>query len=345
MRLVASFRLLGADWPQRSSHMLGVLAPSHGLVFGGELEPRRPVAPASYAYPLLPGMPRRGKNELPSTGDVPAGRVGAGEEAGWYKVQYREARAVWEYIKDSKGDAPVGRSYCTGTVLGDTIYVHAGCLLSGRLSDLYAYDIPSQTWSRLADAPGEPRGGTALIAAKAVIDVSEKDVLLRWGGFAGHELGEDNALDVYTPSSNTWRTFHPQGPEGKPGPRSVHGFAPLAITSPPGDTERAVALMWMGERDPATNGHAGVSLFWDDAWTLLQVPVSDPSDASGGFIWRPLAINRSSIPEARGWFPVVDVPTGPSERATLARILMHGGLLSSNQRSGEAWLLEVRRDT
>lgn len=92
-------------------------------------------------------------------------------------------------------------------------------------------------------------------------------MLLRWAGFAGHELGGDNTLDIYVPSTNSWQTVQPATPAGAPGPRSVHGFAPLLIT---GDSESLVAVMWMGERDPSSSGHEGAGAFWDDVWGLVQ---------------------------------------------------------------------------
>ena len=45
----------------------------------------------------------------------------------------------------------------------------------------------------MADAPDPGRGGTAL----ANVTIDGKDVLLRFGGFAGYELGSDHVLDIY----------------------------------------------------------------------------------------------------------------------------------------------------
>ena len=94
--------------------------------------------------------------------------------------------------------------------------------------------------------------------------------LLRWGGFAGYELGGDNALDIYLPSSNSWQTVYPSTPDGAPGPRSVHGFLGVNLGGPGTNAEKLVAVMFMGERDPSALGHAGAGAFWDDVWGLAQ---------------------------------------------------------------------------
>ncbi|KZV97457.1 hypothetical protein EXIGLDRAFT_730675, partial [Exidia glandulosa HHB12029] len=356
----AKFSLISSDWPARSSHSLGVLAPSHALVFGGELEPRKPVPAAAHALPLLPGKPL----ELESTGTVPIPRVGAvllpdptaessfwlwggrggkdmapleGDDAGPYFVRFADAQAQWERVS-AKGDAPLGRSYHCGAVLGDNLYIHAGCPVSGRLGDLYSLNVTTRTWARAADAPGAPRGGTVLAATKVQVDGAEQDALLRWGGFAGYEIGADNDLDVYLPSTNSWRTVKPAAPDGAPGARSVHGFTPLQIV---GDNETLVAVMFLGERDPSSLGHEGAGAFWEDVWGLFQSKDTDAETL--GLSWRQIELDASASPEPRGWFAFTDVPVAPSERSSVGRVLMHGGLLSSNKRSSEAWLLEVRK--
>ena len=60
------------------------------------------------------------------------------------------------------------------------LYIHAGCPASGRLATLHAYDLATHTWHKLADAPEQPRGGTA-IAAVSLSPGSEL-VLVRFGG-------------------------------------------------------------------------------------------------------------------------------------------------------------------
>lgn len=156
-------------------------------------------------------------------------------------------------------------------------------------------------------------------------------ICISFQGFAGVELGSDHTLDIYYPSSNTWKTTtpSPSTSHGYPGPRSVHGFVPFSHPSYP----NAVALLYHGEKEPSKDGHAGAGEFWDDVWLLQSVD----GDGSDSLDWIYVSVEGLS-PEGRGWFPsasFVDVETGKT------KAVLHGGLLSSNERSGELWVLEV----
>ncbi|KAF8125431.1 hypothetical protein EV363DRAFT_1586337 [Boletus edulis] len=65
---------------------------------------------------------------------------------------------------------------------------------------------------RLADAPAQPRGGTAI--ATVTLTPDSELVLIRFGGFAGFQLlqvtqGTPPPLHIYTPSTDTWSTVSP----------------------------------------------------------------------------------------------------------------------------------------
>lgn len=164
-------------------------------------------------------------------------------------------------------------------------------------------------------------------------------------GFAGYELPTSNTLDIYAIASNTWHTVVPSHDpsHGYPGPRSVHGFVPFSSSVPA--LKNVVALLYHGEKDPSSLGHAGAGEFWDDVWVLVQEsPFTVPSSegetnaSSGGLAWRNVRTNGAQ-PEGRGWFPggcYVDEDKGGSTKAVL-----FGGLLRNNERSGEGWVLEV----
>ncbi|KAF8436643.1 hypothetical protein L210DRAFT_3505811 [Boletus edulis BED1] len=86
---------------------------------------------------------------------------------------------------DSDTTTPLGR--LTSHVLYQgKLYIHAGCPASGRLATLHAYDLATDTWYRLADAPAQPRGGTAIAAVTLTPD--SELVLIRFGGFDGFQL-------------------------------------------------------------------------------------------------------------------------------------------------------------
>ena len=150
-------------------------------------------------------------------------------------------------------------------------------------------------------------------------------------GFAGYELGADHALDIYDISSNVWSTVTPSPDDvhGYPGARSVHGFVGFSHANIPS----AIALLYHGERDASSLGHAGAGKFWNDVWVLQE---GEEKEGNGGLQWKFISIEGES-PEARGWFPPAAF-TGPDGNT---KVVLHGGLLSSNDRSDELWLLEL----
>ncbi|KAI0715002.1 galactose oxidase [Earliella scabrosa] len=239
----------------------------------------------------------------------------------------------WERITAANEDeAPAPRSYHTAVAHGDRIYVHAGCPETGRLSTLHAFDVKGLRWKTLAPAPDPGRGGTALIATKVA---GEKDVLLRYGGFCGHELPAAGEVDIYVVSVDRWATVQPTADpiHGTPGARSVHGFTPFQ--SPLPELANAVAVVYHGERDASSQGHAGAGTFWDDVWLLSKEP---GDDLLAGWAWQRLdVIGDDHLPEGRGWFPPVSWVDSNGE----TKVVMFGGLLSDNTRSDELWELEI----
>lgn len=151
-------------------------------------------------------------------------------------------------------------------------------------------------------------------------------------GFAGYELGSDHTVDIYYPTSDTWITVvpAPSSSHGYPGARSVHGLVPFSHPFYP----TAVALLYHGEKEPAKDGHAGAGEFWDDVW-LLQATREDHEN--GGLEWVRVPVEGPS-PEGRGWFPSASFVEAKSG---MTKVVMHGGLLSSNKRSEDTWVLEV----
>jgi len=135
-------------------------------------------------------------------------------------------------------------------------------------------------------------------------------------------------MDIYDISSDTWKSVvpSPDPTYGHPAPRSVHGFASFRSNK---HTE-AVALLFHGEKDASAVGHAGAGTFWDDAWMLSFNPIH------GRFSWTMLNV-ESTKPEARGWFAYAS--SGEYEETT--SVIMHGGLLSNNERADDMWLLRI----
>ncbi|KAI6100354.1 galactose oxidase [Pisolithus sp. B1] len=251
---------------------------------------------------------------------------------------------IWERLEstnDESGEAPALRSYHASALAGDKLYIHAGCPSTGRLATLHAYDLASNTWEQRADAPGEPRGGTSI--ALVAFPSLQEQVIIRFGGFAGFELPNVTPppLDVYIPSADTWLTLTPSPDpvHGYPGPRSVCGLVPFVApssTAVDGKNNIPIALLYHGEKAPSSLGHGGAGEFWDDVWAL----VSSPSSSFGNAVteWKKLDIVGPEKPAPRGWFPPASYITPEGK----TRIVLTGGLLSTNERSGEVWVGDVQ---
>ncbi|KAF8444134.1 hypothetical protein L210DRAFT_3534039 [Boletus edulis BED1] len=179
-------------------------------------------------------------------------------------------------VNDDSDVAPVLRSYHASALVRGKLYIHAGCPASGRLATLHAYDLATHTWYKIADAPAQPRGGTAISAVSLTPD--SELVLIRFGGNF-----------YYMPSTNTWLTVYPApDPEhGFPGARSVHGLVPFVIRTNATLEGIPVALLHHGERDASSVGHAGAGVFWNDAWLLV---VTSTSTSTPSLEWKKLRV-------------------------------------------------------
>ena len=121
--------------------------------------------------------------------------------------------------------------------------------------------LSSGQWSSLASAPEPARGGT-VITAVLPPKKGSPNVLIRWGGFCGYELG--GPLDIFNTVTGKWES-HPSAIEGsseEPAKRSVHGLvafpAPKSVETGSGRKD-VVAIMFLGEGTgaPAELGHDG----------------------------------------------------------------------------------------
>lgn len=202
--------------------------------------------------------------------------------------------STWTKITPSSSNYPCARSYHTATVTSTHLIIHAGCgdATTGRLNDTWFFDITSRAWTKAADAPGDPRGGTAI----AVLN----NKLWRFGGFNGKtELGGSiDSLDLSGSNLGeaTWQTSTFGDVAGlsreddkdltaggtAPGPRSVHALLPLG----------GKLITLFGEGKPShTGGHDAAGNFWDDVWAY---------DTALGK-WEKVNVEGEK-PAARGWF-------------------------------------------
>jgi len=350
MPLIASWKPLSlaptaAQALTRSSHAL-VAHAGKAYIFGGELKPRIPLDAELHVVDISSGNHNFVQAQTASAegAEVPAPRVGTalakvgnalylwGGRGGkdmkplsgelWKFDLGKQESGKWEKLA-TKGDQPEERSYHVLTgVAPNTLYLHAGCPPTGRLSTLHALDLPTLTWHTLTDAPEPARGGTVLAS---IPSIGSAGSLIRFGGFSGYELG--GPLDIYDISRNKWESVTPRGEI--PSARSVHAL--LGIPNPNTKKEGSglVAIMYGGERDPAPKelGHDGAGRFLSDVWGLKRT-------ADGNWTWEKATLKEGTdIPQPRGWFA--------SDITENDEVVVQGGLNENNERIGDAWVLTV----
>ncbi|KAJ6785602.1 hypothetical protein PWT90_00474 [Aphanocladium album] len=324
-RLVATQRLY------RSSQTVTVVG-QQAYTFGGELIPRQPVD-NKFDVVDLSGKSDHIVQTIASPTEAPIPRVGSTSTAlqkriwifsgrGGLEMRpieengsfwcYEPETSSWTLVKptDESAPYPAGRSYhCMASDSISKIFLHAGCPESGRLSDLWAFDIESNTWTELPSAPAAARGGASVAYIQGK--------LYRMNGFDGNaELG--GAIDVFDMASETWSTlsYTPNGVQG-PEPRSVATLLPVTVHG------KVYLVTMFGERDPSALGHAGAGKMLGDAWAW------DVEQSR----WQKLD-THDERPEPRGWF---DADVSHSEVGDT--VILHGGVNEENKRLGDVWRL------
>ena len=226
--------------------------------------------------------------------------------------RYSPAQGQWDLITpaDPNSTYPAGRSYHASTTDGaENIYISAGCPESGRLCDLWSFNVAQRAWTQLPNSPAPGRGGSSLayVAGK----------IYRMNGFDGtKEIG--GAIDVFDIASSAWSSisFASDGPEA----RSVSALLPVQV----GGKVHLATLF--GERDPSSLGHAGAGKMLSDAW-LFDLESQKWSKVEG---------KGDGTPAPRGWFDAAVAQDAGGKQA----IVVHGGLAEDNSRLGDVWKLE-----
>lgn len=310
---------------QRSSQVVAAVG-GQAVVFGGELKPRVPRDNQVHLVDVSGGS----RIQSLDTTNGPSPRVGSaaavvgdrvylfsgrgGEEMAPIEEKgalwaYSPKDNSWELIQPVEGSYPAGRSYhCAASNDQDKIYIHAGCPESGRLSDLWSFDLSEKKWTQLRSAPDPARGGTSIAYSNGRI--------YRLNGFDG-KTEQGGQLDVYDPEHDTWKTisYTPDGTAG-PSARSVSCLLPAVIRN------KNYLVTMFGERDPSSLGHQGAGKMLSDVWVF-------DIDSQA---WKEVTITGDK-PEARGWFDA-DTIHG-------AQLVVQGGLSESNERISDIWVLDL----
>ncbi|KAH6854771.1 kelch repeat protein [Chaetomium sp. MPI-CAGE-AT-0009] len=337
-------KLASSERLKRSSQSLSVLG-SQAWIFGGEVLPRQPVDNRFDVIELGSQAPQTAATTLEAPTTSPTPRVGAAAttlnnntlylfsgRGGLAMAPIEEHGALWRYTPsqspsqspgtwallppvDPSAPFPASRSYHAMASNGrDTLYVHAGCPEKGRLSDLWAFHVPSRTWTELPPAPPPSRGGTSIVVVG--------DRLYRMNGFDGarEQGGAVDVLDLDLVAGGGWETvgFKPDGVRG-PEPRSVGAVVAVRVKG------RELLVVLFGERDPSALGHAGAGKMLGDVWAF-DVERGEWAEV------KPLG----EAPVARGWFGADVVAVDGGDDA----VIIHGGLAEDNSRLGDVWKLQ-----
>jgi len=237
------------------------------------------------------------------------------EESGAVHI-FNPKTSTWRKVDPSSTDYPAARSYHCSTSTSDAILIHAGCGNAdvGRLNDLWSFDISTKAWTKLTDAPGDPRGGSAIAFDK------NGNRLWRFGGFNGKtevggvidhiELGNGKAQDAQ------WSSIDFETSEDKsssPGDRSVTGLHALA-------DGRLITFFGEGKPSP-TGGHDAAGNFWGDVWIFDEKSKS----------WVEVD-QQGETPGERGWFGSDAYGDG---------VVVWGGIDKDNDRIPDGWVLKL----
>ncbi|KAF9046948.1 kelch repeat protein [Hymenopellis radicata] len=225
--------------------------------------------------------------------------------------RYHTSQGLWDLIepRDPFASFPVGRSYhCVASDDKDTIFVHAGCPETGRLADLWAFNVRSRTWTELPEAPSPARGGASITVCDGK--------LYRMNGFDG-KAEQGGSLDIFDLGEAVWSSvsYEPNGVQG-PEPRSVSALVAVKVQ------EQWHLLTMFGERDPSALGHAGAGKMLGDVWAFDV----------GHRKWAKIEPEGDG-PAPRGWF-------GADVTKDKYAVIVHGGLAEDNSRLGDVWKLQ-----
>ncbi|XP_051136699.1 nitrile-specifier protein 5 [Andrographis paniculata] len=296
----------------RSSHAIAIVG-DKVYAFGGEFAPRVPVDNHLYMFDLNDQT----WSVADAKGDVPPPRVGVtmasigehiyvfGGRDGEHKelnefYSFDTVTSTWSLLSSG----PPHRSYHSMTADERRIYIFGGCGNTGRLNDLWGYDIVDEKWINYP-FPGErckPRGGPGLAAVLGKIWVVY--------GFSGEEEDDVHYFDL---GEEKWVEVESKG--DKPSARSVFSTAGIG----------KYIFIYGGEIDPSDLGHMGAGKFSGEIYAL-DVETLD---------WTRWGDESESghHPGPRGWCAFGAVRRGGREG-----LLVYGGNSPSNDRLGDIFL-------
>ncbi|EFN59120.1 hypothetical protein CHLNCDRAFT_19060 [Chlorella variabilis] len=323
------------DVPQaRSSHSITAVG-DRLYLWGGESAPRVPISTDMHAYDMqaaqwslvqAQGTPPSLRNAHAAAAIgagiyIFGGRSGIDIGEGSLNDLHRfdAESATWVEVRPASEAVPPKRSYHAMAAAQGRLYVFGGCGegSTGRLNDLWEFDLSTATWRQLPSSDAIKASGNRTLGRGGAGFAAVPCALFVVAGFAGQEMGD----------------VHRQGRgAGPPGGSSSCGHdQPVAL---PARSVCAVAahgcagclhsnhiVVFGGEVDPSTQGHAGAGCYSADTFCLDTACGHWHSISAGG-----------QPPSPRGWLAATACGTG---------VVVHGGNSASNQRLADMFLLEM----
>ncbi|KAK8284654.1 hypothetical protein V6Z12_D08G174600 [Gossypium hirsutum] len=268
----------------RSSHAITIVG-QKAYVFGGEFTPRVPVDNKLYVFDLNNLTWDSAHKELDEL--------------------YSFDTCTNKWVLLSNGDSgPAHRSYHSMTADDRHVYFFGGCGVSGRLNDLWAYDVACQKWIKYP-TPGDGckgRGGPGLAVVQGKIWVVY--------GFSGVEMDDVHCFD---PVQGQWSQVETSGE--KPTARSV--FSTVGIGK--------CIIIYGGEVDPSDLGHLGAGKFSGEVYSL----------DTDTLVWKKWEDERGleTHPGPRGWCAF-----SSGVRDGQLGLLVYGGNSASNDRLDDIFI-------
>ncbi len=254
-----------------------------------------------------------------------------------------------------------------------TLLVHGGRLAGGPAEDLWALDVRTRAWQRLAPAPGPPAGGAAGLCVA-------RGRLFRLASELAHLDEVELAVDTFDDASSfgealltvrgDWLSLTPEhdgaGGAGPPGPAPWPGARAAACLEAidTGGGREFLALL-LGERtagvgaaDDDADADADAQAYWDDVWAF-RVPAHGTTAAGVADAFF-TALGRPPAAAEGAWVKVFmspyddeddDAAHGPGPRACAASaplaeleenaIVVWGGVDAAKRPLGDGWILRL----
>jgi Galactose oxidase, central domain len=216
------------------------------------------------------------------------------------------------------GDIPPARSFHRMICINNNLYLFGGCGSSGRLNDLYQFNINTKVWSNLGTSLLRGRGGPN------VFPIQSNTAIAIVGGFAGEETNDGH---IYSIANGKWTetVLATELQDLRPRSVCVSGSFPSV----------GVSLLFGGEVDPSDRGHEGAGGFENDIVLL---------DESTGHLLQTIKSSTSTNewPEQRGWSDCASIDNGNGT----GQLYVFGGLTGDDatpQRLNDLWKLDISK--